>query len=462
MKTLFVDLFSIASVPNLILPGGVIEQLANNKLVRSVLLIPDNPDFVSMMAPFNRPNVYIEKITKLFPQTFLQKTFIFFYSYLMFTSTTRLLATFGARADSPPAGGNRHLAPVKSFIANTFGRSKWIKTKFVPSLYKKIFHKRPYAYLFDRHHPDLVFVPNVAFNPGIEFLAEAERRGIETVAMPANWDHLNKYYIPVHARRLLVQNEPMMREAVLYHRYEPNEITVVGFPQFDVYLKEEMFLPKDEYLGRFGIPEGSKIVLFISGSVYAHDEPEILLEIAGSINRGELPRGTVILIRPYVGLRSRTHEERKYASVAKEPGVFFNWEKNDQNLSNRRLFNSMLRYADVVISVFSTTAIEAAIFDKPTVVLGFDGRRRRPRHESVTRLEKLSHFKHVLDTGGVHVARSFSDLKRLLSDYLINPEHDREKRRELVSKMCYRVDGKSSGRIVSFLISRLNGDINRT
>ena len=460
MKTIFVDLFSIASVPNLILPDGVIDELTEGSGVETILLIPDNADFVSMVAAFNRPNVRVEKITKLFPRTLLQKAFVFFYSYLMFTSTTRLLATFGARADAPPAGGNRHLAPVKSFIANTFGRSKWIKTRLVPLLYKRIFNERPYAYLFDRYHPDLVFVPNIAFNPGIEFLAEAERRGIETVAMPANWDHLNKYYIPIHARRLLVQNEPMKKEAVEYHRYEPSEITVVGFPQFDVYLKDEMFLSKSEYYGRFGIPDGSKIILFISGSVYAHDEPEILLEIAGYINRGELPRDTVILIRPYVGLRSRAHEEQKYATVAKERGVFFNWEKNDQNLSNRRLYNSMLCYADVVISVFSTTAIEAAIFDKPTVVLGFDGHKNRPEHESVTRLEKLSHFKHVLDTGGVHVARDYLHLKRLLADYLKNPEHDSEKRRELVSKMCYRVDGKSSRRIVDFLIKSANAETN--
>jgi len=277
------------------------------------------------------------------------------------------------------------------------------------------------------------------------------------VAMPANWDHLNKYYIPVHARHLLVQNEPMKGEAILYHRYKPDQVTVVGFPQFDAYLNDELFLPRDEYFRRLGIPDDSKVILFISGSVYAHDEPEILLEIARWIEIGELPRQSVILIRPYVGMRSRVHEEKKYAALAGKLNVFFNWEKNDQHLEHRKIYNSMLRYADVVVSVFSTTAIEAAIFDRPTVVLGFDGARRRPEHKSVRRLEKLSHFKHVLDTGGVPVARGFDDLKRLLADYLTYPERDRDKRRLLIQKMCYKVDGQSSRRIVDFLVRRLYG-----
>ena len=131
--------------------------------------------------------------------------------------------------------------------------------------------------------------------------------------------------------------------------------------------------------------------------------------------------------------------------------VFFNWELNDHKLESRKLFNSMLRYADTVISVFSTTAIEAVIFDKPTVVLGFDGSKKRPEHESVRRLEKLSHFKHVLQTGSVPIPRNFEELKRELQIALEEPERDREKRELLVEKMCYRLDGKASERISEFL-----------
>lgn len=454
-KTIFIDLFAVTSLPILTLPGGVLDQLSHKKLVRLVLLIPDDPVFFSAVQPYLNDHIIVERIKKYFPETFLQKLFVFFYSYLIFTSTTRLLATFGARADAPPAGGNRRMAPVKSAIANTFGRSSWIKTKLVPTLYKRIFNERHYRYLFERHHPDLVFTANIAFNPGIEFMAEAGRQGVKTIALPANWDHLNKYYIPIHADHLLVQNQPMAEEAVEYHAYEPRQIKVVGFPQFDVYRNEDFFMSRDSYLKHFDIPSDSKIILFISGSVYAQDEPDILAEIVRWIKEGKLPKESVLMIRPYVGMRSRAHEEIKYARLKSEPRVFFNWEVNNHQMENRRIFNSMLRYADIVISVFSTTAIEAVIFDKPTIVLGFDGYTERPEHQSVRRLEKLSHFKHILDTGSVSIARGFDNLRRLLDDSLRRPERDHDRRQLLVPKMCHRIDGRSSERIVNALISLL-------
>ncbi len=455
LKTIFIDLFAVTSLTNFTLRGGVIDELSKRKDIRTVLLIPDDPVFRETIRPYVNEHTIAEPIIKYFPETFLEKLFVFFYSYLLFTSTTRLLATFGARADAPPAGGNRHLAPLKALIAATFGRLKWVKTKLVPMLYRKIFNQRPYRYLFEKYHPGLIFTPNIAFNPGIELLAEAKRQGVLSVGFPANWDHLNKYYIPIHADHLLVQNEPMEGEAVEYHRYEKQEITIVGFPQFDAYLDDYFFLSRVEFLNRFGIPEGRKIILFISGSVYAEDEPDILAQILRWIEEGTLPKETVILIRPYVGMRSRAHEEIKYAALKGDPRVFFNWEVNDHRIENRRLFNSMLRFSDVVISVFSTTAIEAVIFDKPTVVLGFDGRRKLPAHRSVRRLEELSHFKHVLDTGGVEVARSFDALHDDLKDSLLHPERNAVKRARIIPKMCFKVDGRSSKRIVDFLVAHL-------
>jgi CDP-glycerol glycerophosphotransferase (TagB/SpsB family) len=112
----------------------------------------------------------------------------------------------------------------------------------------------------------------------------------------------------------------------------------------------------------------------------------------------------------------------------------------------------MFLYADAVISVFSTTAIEAAIFDKPTIVIGFDGYQKRPKHQSITRLEDLAHFRHILETDAVVIARSFNELKSNIEDALLNPGRKHEARRNLVDKMCYKMDGKAAERIVSALL----------
>jgi len=363
----------------------------------------------------------------------------------------------GARADIPPAGGNRHIAPVKALIAATFGRSKFVKTKFTPWLFQKIFRKRPYKDIFDKYSPDLVVTPNLAFFPDIELVSEAKRRGVKTLGMVMNWDHLNKYYIPMHADNLMVQNEPMKREAVYWHCYSTEQISVVGFPQFDICAYPSKYLvPRDQFKKVFGLEEIDKIILFISGAAYSLDEPDVIREISKWIGEGKFGSKTKLFVRPYAIARDIKREREKYKSLENDSNIVFNWQKRSDSLESKKNFISMLAYADVIISIFSTTAIEAAIFDKPTITIGFDGYKKRPYNQSIVRLEDMSHFRNVLETGSVKVVRSFPHLKETLSLYLENPAIDMVARKALVAKMCYKNDGGASKRIADFILSKIN------
>ncbi|MDP3735699.1 MAG: hypothetical protein Q8R39_04755 [bacterium] len=456
-STIMISLVSNVALANLAQRGGVLEQLIADapEHIRFVFLTA--PAFRERLEPFlAHGTASLEYIEEMKLRRALEQAFRFFYSYLIFTGTTKILATFGARADRPPAGGNRHLAPIKWFVANTFGRMRVIKTRLVPWLYCLIFRSRPYRPLFERYHPELLFAPNIAAFPDIELVAEARRQGVRTIGMAQNWDHLNKYFIPQHADRLLVQNEPMHGEALSLHAYQPERVTVVGFPQFDVYAHRDAFLmSREEFCRRLGISVGNRIILHISGAAYALDEPDILSEIVRWITDGEFPTPTTLLVRPYVAGRDREGEEKKYATLNTNPHVVFNWERVSEAEEHLRIYMSMLHYADVVISVFSTTAIEAAIFDKPTLTIGFDGHAKRPRHESITRLERMSHFRHVLESGAVRVVRSFDDLREALVARLRNPSLGRVERLALVEKMCFRLDGRASERVAGAVLEQL-------
>ncbi|MBI4992197.1 MAG: CDP-glycerol glycerophosphotransferase family protein [Candidatus Harrisonbacteria bacterium] len=455
-KTLFFSAYSTMGFRNfLVIPNGVAARLAQNKNLELVFLIPRGSNLGALIKKYNLgPNVIVEEVdTKMQKFSLIQKAFYFFYSYLIFTGTTRLLATFGARADAPPAGGNRYAAPLKSLISKTFGRSRRIKTVFVPWAYKKLFFRKELADLFEKYHPDLVFLSGIAAFEDEELLAEAQRRRVKTIGMPTNWDHLNKYYIPVHADFLLIQNEPMKKEAMEYHGYREDQIVMVGFPQFDFYvIGKEYIKPRAEVFKKYGFDPDSKLILFISGSVYALDEQDILRAIYDRAWRGEFGYPVSVMVRPYPNRADIV----KYKHLEGLPGIAFFWENTSTNFENIIEFTNILRHADAVISVFSTTAIEAAIFDKPTITIGFDGYSKRPMHQSLARMEKLSHFKHVLDTGSVKVARSFEELFAQLGQYLKSPETDREQRKLLIEKMCYKMDGNSTQRIVEFINAQLS------
>lgn len=459
MKTIFISSFSHGPIGNFSIPHGVFERIAKGKKpdTRVVLLVTKAEHHKKIKhAPYvTDGSLIVESVPLYEPKSFKVKLFRFFYAYLIFTGTTRTLATLGARADMPPAGGNRHLAFIKSAIANTLGKVPAIKKRVVPWLFDRILTERPYARLFEKYHPSLVFAANMAMIPDSELLAEAKRRGIKTVGMVCNWDHLNKYFIPRRADYLIVQNMPMKREAVEFQGYEPDQITVTGFPKFDVYHDIAAHAAtRAEFFRHFHIPENAKLILFISGSAYSLDEGDILGTISSWIKEGRFAQNARLMVRPYVTLRDRTQEEAKYKTLMTDPTISFNWLKGDEP-ENRRLYLGMFHHADVIISMFSTTAIEAALLDKPTIAIGFDGYAKRPLHQSIRRMERMHHFKNVLDTGDVPVVRNFDDLFASIDGYLNVPEKDADKRKDIVEKLCHGGDGLASARIADYILSHV-------
>lgn len=461
MKTIFISSFSHSPIGNFSIPRGVFERLAESKKpdTQIVLLVTKTEHFDKIRhAPYVADrSITVEFVPLYEPKSFTTKLFRFFYAYLIFTGTTRTLATLGARADMPPAGGNRHLAFVKSAIAHTLGKIPVIKKRVVPWLFDRVFTERPYAYLFEKYRPVLVFAANMAMIPDSELLAEAQRHGVKTLGMVCNWDHLNKYFIPRRADHIVVQNEPMRGEAVVFQGYEPEQITVTGFPKFDVYHDiGKHAATREEFFRHFHIPERAKLILFISGSAYSLDEGDILGTISGWMKQGRFAKEARLMIRPYVTLRDRKQEEKKYKTLMGDPTIAFNWVKGDESQEAKRLYRGMLYHADVIVSMFSTTAIEAALLDKPTIAIGFDGYAKRPAHQSIRRMERMHHFKNVLDTGNVKVVRNFDDLFALMNAYLISPEKDADKRKDLVERLCYQADGLASKRISDVILSHAN------
>jgi CDP-glycerol glycerophosphotransferase (TagB/SpsB family) len=110
-------------------------------------------------------------------------------------------------------------------------------------------------------------------------------------------------------------------------------------------------------------------------------------------------------------------------------------------------------HCDVLINGISTTTIEAAIFDKPCICLGYDG---DPAHNSTVPLYfKNSHYEKVVRTNGFRIAWNEEDLVRQINLYLEHPELDREGRELIRRQQCYRLDGQSGKRIAEFLMNRI-------
>lgn len=464
VKTIFFTISSPLVYRNLFFfPGSVFDKL--KKLVSErpnlqfVFLVQkkDLEKYKNFLHDSLNENFLVEAVKVFAPSSFLEKFFYFFYSYFIYTGTTRTLATLGMRPDEPPAGGKRWLASLKILIAKTFGRSKFLRKKIVPWLYHKIFKSRPFAELFLKYNPSLIFASHIYGQYDIQLLAEADLRKVKTVGMTSNWDHFDKYYLPLRPDFLLAQSEQIKNFAIKYQSYDSENIAIIGYPHFDFITDHSHAVLREQILRELGFPFDAKFILYVSGSAYSSDEPDTIEKILEWADKKELGGSTYLVIRPYLGGRGadRDFDEAKFNRFEEHSRVRFYKKEFWGDLSKSIQFFNIMRHADVVISMYSTIVIEAAALDKPLVGIGFDGYKKRRFAQSVRRFMLREHFQDVLNSCAVRTAYSFPELKEILKKYLDNPSLDHKSRMLMIQRLADGADGKAGERIIEHILKHL-------
>ncbi len=464
MRTIFIPVAAPAVFRNLLFFKGSFfdllkARLESDKNLRVVFIVQKKRDYekhLEFFRPHLSPRCVYEGVDVPLHKNFTQKLFYFWYSYLVYTGTTRILATMGTRPDEPPAGGRWYLAPLKGIIANTFGRSKIIKRRVVPFLFQKIFVARPFAELFDKYQPDLIFATHLYGWFDALLLAEARRREIKSVGMPAGWDHLDKYYIPFHTDSLLVPSNQVKDMAIDFQAYDSTRISLTGYSHFDFIVDKTILKSREEIMKSLDFPVNAKVIIYVSGSAYCPDEPDIIETMLKWMDEGKFGLDDVrLVIRPYAGGRTKDREfdMQKFNRFEEHPRVRFYRREFWGDVEKSKYFVNLLHHSDLVISIYSTAVLEAAIHDRPLLALSFDGYQVQPFERSIRRFEEFDHFKSVLDTGAVKVARSFDELFKMTDGYIKDPTLDGEKREILRNEICYKLDGQSSRRIYEGVMS---------
>ncbi len=328
---------------------------------------------------------------------------------------------------------------------------------------KKVFSHGAYAKYFETYKPALVFSTSIQARLDIDMMKEAQRRNIPTVSMPKGWDNITQLLFRVVPDVLIVQNERMRTEASRIQKIASEKIQVTGFPQFDWYRRPEILVSREEFCSWYGLNPQKKIIFFGSEGGWAPDDEYIVEMLAQWVHAPNvLSKHSQLIIRPhFTDVKSgRLLKFNDRENVVVDDNItishFFgdNW---DPGIDEIKKFTNLVYHSDILVTVASTLTLDCVCFDKPLVNVAF-GVLHSPRNgkDTTPLLYTQDHYAWVLETNAVDIVHNENELLQSINAYLLNPERKTEERKDLLQKLCYRVDGKSSERIANVLIRVAN------
>lgn len=314
------------------------------------------------------------------------------------------------------------------------------------------------------YNPDLLFSTNPMEHWDSYYIKAAEEAGIPTVGLVKSWDNMSKTSFRILTDEVIVWGPYMEEEAKRYQLYPAERIHVLGVPQFDIYTERYIRAPREKTLADAGLDPERKTILFGSEGKVTPDDPEIVGGIMQMIDQQDLIEPCQVWVRPHFGYKKDEDKflayfDRAHAYVDRKnvPRMAF-YDQWDYSREHYFRLADTLQVVDILVTTASTLAIDAAACSIPTVLIAFDGSRKLPHRHSVARWYETEYYSNVIETGAAVKVYNFSELQAALNALLADTTIRSKQRRDLVTHFAGAVDGHSSERIASFLLTMLETD----
>jgi hypothetical protein len=318
-----------------------------------------------------------------------------------------------------------------------------------------------YKNLFDKYNPALIFSTDIQNELDVRLLQEARKRKIKTIGMIRSWDNPTaKGILRIIPDAIVAANKIIKSELIKYSCISGDEIFVVGIPHYDNYLISSSE-SKSDFFKKFSFDSNKKLILFTpTGDRYIenNDVDQYVLEILSQLDANILvrfPPADIVSLKELKNVPAKIFFQYTGTRSWKEKFGAEGAKVNEVSRDDDKTLIAALLYSDVVVTGPSTLCIDAAFFDKPIILIGFDGYNPRPYFKSIRRYYDYEHFQPIFKSGGVKFAHNQQEFSHFIKEYLQNPKLDQSGREKIVEDECWKKDGKATERLASTLFSAL-------
>ncbi len=294
-------------------------------------------------------------------------------------------------------------------------------------------------------------------------LQVCKNKGKQMITSILSFDNITKRgWLPVEYDLYMVWNKYNQAEAKRSYRTSNKElpVTIVGAAQFDFYYSKECLVPRDEWVNQVGlISDDREIILYAGGpqSLFPN-EPQYLKHIDEAIRNGDIKGNPIVLFRCHpVDVIQRWKDV-----IGNSPNIFFDssWTGRQNllhaNISDKDIAKlcSTLAYTDVHINLCSTMTVDGSVFHKPQIGPAYD--EVSPQNASLLlKMYYQEHFVPILNTKGLSLAKSKTELIDLINEALYNPDSMTKASKRIVDEIISYSDGKSTDRLIEAVRKKL-------
>jgi len=153
-----------------------------------------------------------------------------------------------------------------------------LREHYIASVKKSDYYRACLQQL-EAEKPDFVFCTNQRMTNAAAPILAAQALGIPTGTFIFSWDNLPKGNLSVPAEHLFVWSDYMKAEALHYYPFlRPENVHVVGTPQFIPYTDPALRESREDFCARYGLDPEAKLICFSGDDVTTSPYDQVYLE----------------------------------------------------------------------------------------------------------------------------------------------------------------------------------------
>lgn len=291
---------------------------------------------------------------------------------------------------------------------------------------------KDYIQIINKNKPSHIFFTHQRPPYLAPFLYAARKVKITVSTFIFSWDNLaSKGRMLGTFDNFLVWSNLMKDELLYFYPKTKNEnCEVVGTPQFEPYVLNRYKTTKESFFAKFNLDFTKKIICYSCADIsIGSNDPIVIKAIANAIENNAIKSKVQLLVRT-----SPAEDDSRFKAIKVAfPSIVWNvpkWiltrENHAESWSQRvpsdediKDLRAILANVDLNINMCSTMSLDFMLFDKPVINTVFgDGINGLYNDQ---RFLYYDHYKKVVESGAVTIAKNEAELIFQINEALTNP-----------------------------------------